>query len=107
MVTQVPAVLLRHRITVEPYAGEGAYGAQYRHAIPNVRALVDEAPRLVRTADGRQVTATATVIAGPTLDCPPGSQVTLPDGRTTTALTVARHTAPGLPVPACTEVTCE
>ncbi|WP_240167490.1 hypothetical protein [Streptomyces noursei] len=43
MVTQVPAVLLRHRITVEPYAGEGAYGPQYRHAIPNVRALVDDA----------------------------------------------------------------
>ncbi|MEF3114489.1 hypothetical protein [Streptomyces chrestomyceticus] len=104
---RVPDALLRHRITVEPYAGEAAYGPQYRHTIPNVRALVDESPRMVRAADGRQVTASATVIAGPTLDCPPGSRITLPDGRTTTALTVARHTAPGLPVPACTEVTCE
>ncbi|MEV5509046.1 hypothetical protein [Streptomyces orinoci] len=104
---RVPDALLRHQITVEPYAGEGAYGAQHRHAIPNVRALVSEGTRMVRAADGRQVQATATVIAGPTLDCPPGSRITLPDGRTTTAITVTRHTAPGLPVPACTEVACE
>ncbi|MEU7046041.1 hypothetical protein AB0A77_33995 [Streptomyces varsoviensis] len=107
MVTRVPPGLLRHRIAVEPYAGEGAYGAQYRHAIPNVRALVDESTRLVRAPDGRQVAASATVIADPGLDCPPGSRITLPDGRITTALTVAHHTAPGLPVPACTEVSCE
>ncbi|WKU45972.1 hypothetical protein Q3V23_18970 [Streptomyces sp. VNUA116] len=107
MVTHVPPALLRHRVAVEPYAGEGAYGPQYRHAIPNVRALVDSSPRLVRAADGRQITATATLIAGPTLDCPPGSRITLPDGRTTTAITVTHHTAPGLPVPTCTEVVCE
>ncbi|MFF4738782.1 hypothetical protein ACFY2W_23295 [Streptomyces sp. NPDC001262] len=107
MVTQVPPALLRHRITVEPAAGEGAYGPQYRHAIPDVPALVDSSPRLVRAPDGRQLTASATLITGPTLDCPPGSRITLPDGRTTTAITVTRHTAPGLPVPACTEVVCE
>ncbi|WP_344122370.1 hypothetical protein [Streptomyces blastmyceticus] len=105
--TRVPPALLRHRIMVEPYAGEGAYGAQYRHVIPDVPALVDASPRLVRAADGRQITASATLIAGPTLDCPPGSRITLPDGRTTTAITVAHHTAPGLPVSACTEVACE
>ncbi|MFC5720369.1 hypothetical protein ACFP1Z_09365 [Streptomyces gamaensis] len=107
MVTRVPPALLRHRITVEPYAGESAYGQQYRHAIPGVPALVDASPRLVRAPDGRQVTASATFIAGPVLDCPPGSRITLPDGRMTTAITVTHHTAPGLPVPACTEVTCE
>ncbi|MFE1770271.1 hypothetical protein [Streptomyces sp. NPDC059008] len=105
--TRVPPALLRHRIVVEPYAGEGAYGAQYRHAIPDVPALVDESPRLVRTTDGRQVTASATFIAGPLLDCPPGSRITLPDGRTITAITTALHTAPGLPIPANTEVSCE
>ncbi|WP_242640839.1 hypothetical protein [Streptomyces kasugaensis] len=107
MVTRVPAALLRHRIVVEPYAGESAYGQQYRHATPDVPALVDATPRMVRASDGRQVVASATFVAGPMLDCPPGSRVTLPDGRTTTALTVAHHTAPGLPVPACTEVSCE
>ncbi|GAU67682.1 putative hypothetical protein [Streptomyces sp. NBRC 110611] len=107
MVTRVPRVLLRHRVTVEPYAGESAYGPQYRHAIPEVPALVDATPRMVRAPDGRQVVASATVIADPALDCPPGSRITLPDGRTTTAITVGHHTAPGLPVPACTEVMCE
>ncbi|MEU7163138.1 hypothetical protein AB0A70_00560 [Streptomyces morookaense] len=104
---QVPPALLRHRISIEPHAGESAYGAQFRHTVPDVPALVDEQPRLVRTADGRQVTASATLIAGPTLDCPPGSRITLPSGRVTTAITVTHHTAPGLPVPACTEVVCE
>ncbi|MGC9541600.1 hypothetical protein [Streptomyces sp. UG1] len=107
MVTRVPEVLLRHRIRIEPYAGDSAYGPTYRPAIEDVPALVDPSPRLVRAPDGRDVTATATFIAGPELDCPPGSRVTLPDGRTTTALTVAHHTAPDLPVPACTEVSCE
>ncbi|GAA3122264.1 hypothetical protein ACFQ0X_06230 [Streptomyces rectiviolaceus] len=55
--------------------------------------------------DGREFTTAATFIAAPDLDCPLGSRITLPDGRTAT--TVARHTAPGLPVPACTEVTTE
>ena len=68
---------------------------------------MDTSPSLVRAPDGRKVTATATFIAAPDLDCPPGSRVTLPDGRAATALTVARHTAPGLPVPACMEVSCE
>ncbi len=63
--------------------------------------------RQVRATDGREVTSTAQVIAAPDLDCPAGSRLTLPTGRTTTALSVARHTAPGLPVPACCEVMCE
>jgi hypothetical protein len=62
---------------------------------------------MVRAPDGRQVTPAATFIAAPDLGCPLGSRITLPDGRTATAITVARHTAPGLPVPACTEVSCE
>ncbi|WP_399088020.1 hypothetical protein ACGH2B_12490 [Streptomyces sp. BBFR2] len=102
---RVPAFLLRHRVVVAPYLGDSAYGPQYGPGV-EVRALVDPARRLVRAADGRQTTATATVITAPGLDCAPGSRLTLPDGRTTTALTVAEHTAPGLPAPACTEVSC-
>lgn len=107
MVSRVHAVLLRHRIRIEPYLGDCAYGPQYGPAVADVPALVDSTPRLTRTPDGREVTAAATFIAAPDLDCPPGSRVTMPDGRTATALTVARHTAPGLPVPACTEVSCD
>ncbi|MFD9813714.1 hypothetical protein [Streptomyces sp. NPDC059080] len=103
----MPGWLLRHRITVEAYAGDTAYGPSYDAPVCDVPALVDEAPRMVRAADGREVLATATVIAAPDLYCPPGSRITLSDGRTTTALAVAHHTAPGLPVPANTEVSCE
>ncbi|RLU85883.1 hypothetical protein CTZ27_26310 [Streptomyces griseocarneus] len=105
--TRLPAFLLRHRISVEPYLGEGAYGARYGARIEDVPALAAETVRMVRAVDGREVTSTAQVIADPDLICPVGSRITLPDGRVTTALSVARHTAPGLPVPACTEVSCE
>ncbi|MCX5161873.1 hypothetical protein OOK39_21800 [Streptomyces sp. NBC_00264] len=105
--TAVPAWTLRHRITIEPYLGDTAYGPQYGPPLPDVPALVAFNIRTVRTREGREATSTAQIIAGPNLECPADSRITLPDGRTTRALTVARHTAPGLPVPASTEVSCE
>ncbi|MEV5567637.1 hypothetical protein AB0L54_32995 [Streptomyces sp. NPDC052196] len=103
----VPDFLLRHRVRIEPYLGESAYGPRYGDPVEDVRALVAETVRMVRAPDGREVTSTAQVITAPGLTCPPGSRLTLPGGRVTTALTVAHNTAPGLPVPACTEVSCE
>ena len=104
---KVPGWLLRHRITVEPYRGDSAYGPTYGPAVEDVPALVALTVRTVRDREGREVTSTATVIAGPDLECPPESRITLPDGRTTRAITVAKHTAPGLPVPESVEVSCE
>ncbi|WP_371652495.1 MULTISPECIES: hypothetical protein [unclassified Streptomyces] len=103
----VPRWLLRHRITVEPYQGEGAYGAVYGPPVADVPALVAETVRTVRDREGREVTSTAQIIADPGLVCPAESRITLPDGRTTKAITIAHHTAPGLPVPQSTEVSCE
>ncbi len=104
---RVPDALLRHRVTVAPYIGDSAYGPIYGPE-QTVRALVAATVRQVRRAtDGRETVSTAQVIAAPGLDCPPGSRVTLPDGRVTTALSTADHSAPGLPVPACVEVSCE
>ncbi|PJN40510.1 hypothetical protein CG747_12625 [Streptomyces sp. CB02959] len=105
--SRVPGWLLRHLITVEPYLGDSAYGPQYGPPAVAVPALVSAAVRQVRGADGREVVSSTTVIAAPGLDCPPGSRLTLPDGRTTTAITTSAHAAPGLPVPACVEVSCE
>ncbi|MFF5495764.1 hypothetical protein [Streptomyces aquilus] len=104
---RVPGWLLRHRITVEPYLGDSAYGPQYGPPIEDVPALVAETIRLVRDREGREVTSTAQIIAAPGLDCPAESRITLPDGRTTRAISVAHHTAPGLPVPQSTEVSAE
>lgn len=103
----VPRWLLRHRIKVEPYLGDFAYGQQYGPAVEDVPALVAETVRTVRDREGREVTSTAQIIAEPDLDCPAESRITLPDGRATKAITIGHHTAPGLPVPQCTEVMCE
>lgn len=106
MVTRVPPSLLRHRIGVEPYQGDGAYGPVYGSLVVHP-ALVSSTVRMVRAADGRAVTSTAQIIAAPDLNCPPGSRVTLPGGRVTTVIASTGHTAPGLPVPASTEVMAE
>ncbi|RAJ61698.1 hypothetical protein K378_04058 [Streptomyces sp. Amel2xB2] len=107
MVTRVPGRHLRHRIHVEPYLGDSAYGPRYGEPVECVPAQVAAVRKQVADKDGREVLATAQVITGPELECPPGSRLTLPDGRTATAISTARHTAPGLPVPACTEVMCQ
>nr|WP_202437982.1 hypothetical protein [Streptomyces sp. SID5910] len=98
--------MLRHQITVEPYAGDSAYGPTYGPPA-EVAALVTPNIRTVRNAQGREVTATAQIITAPGLDCPPESRITLPGGRVTRAISVADYTAPGLPVPECTEVNAE
>ncbi|MEV0559451.1 hypothetical protein AB0I27_39145 [Streptomyces sp. NPDC050597] len=102
----VPGWLLRHRVTVEPYDGDSAYGPTYRPPF-EVRALVGETRKLTRNREGVEVTSTAQIITAPGLDCPAESRITLPSGRTTKAISVAHHTAPGLPVPQSTEVMCE
>lgn len=104
---RVPTWLLPHRITIERYRGEGPVGSVYWPPGDPVRALVSEKVRTVRDRTGREVTSTAQIIADPDLDCPAQSLITLPSGRKTTALHVAAHTAPGLPLPQSTEVFAE
>ncbi|MFI8200033.1 hypothetical protein ACIF6K_26515 [Streptomyces sp. NPDC085942] len=104
---RVPTRLMPHRITIERYRGEGPVGPVYWPPGDPVRALVSERVRTVRDRTGAEVTSTAQIIAAPDLDCPPQSRITLPSGRITTALHVAAHTAPGLPLPASTEVFAE
>ncbi|MFE6683930.1 hypothetical protein [Streptomyces sp. NPDC057729] len=104
---RVPTWLLPHRITIARYRGDGPVGPVYWPPGAPVAALVSETVRTVRDRTGAEVTSTAQIIAEPGLDCPPQSRITLPSGRVTTALHVAAHTAPGLPVPESTEVFCE
>lgn len=104
---RVPTWLLPHRITIERYEGDGTYGPIYGRPVTDVRALVAETIRTVRDRTGREVTSTAQIIAAPGLDCPAESRITLPSGRITTAINAAAHTAPGLPVPQSSEVSCE
>ncbi|MFE4203954.1 MULTISPECIES: hypothetical protein [Streptomyces] len=96
-----------HRITVEPYAGDSAYGPTYGPPLLDVAALVTPATRSVRDAQGRDTLSTAQILTETGLDCPAESRITLPDGRTTRVLAVTEHTAPGLPLPQSKEVVCE
>lgn len=96
----LPGFLLRHRVVVEPYEGDSAYGEVYGAAV-TVRCFLDQSTRLVRDKDGRQVTSGATFHCRLTAitDIPPDSRVTLPDGRKTTVILGRRRDGGGLPTP--------
>ena len=61
---KVPSFLLRDRVTIEPYAGSGAYGDTY--GTPRVvKAHVEPTNRLAIARDGQTVRAEAVVILRP------------------------------------------
>ncbi|MFI6443824.1 hypothetical protein [Kitasatospora sp. NPDC050543] len=103
-VTRVPAWLLRHRVTVEPYLGDSAYGPRYGPLVAGVRCLLDQQTRLVRDKTGREVTSSSTFYCQLTVVAPAGSRVTLPDGRQTTVIAALRRDGAGLGTPDHLEV---
>ncbi|GAA3441060.1 hypothetical protein [Planomonospora venezuelensis] len=100
--SDLPAFLLRHTVTVEALTGEGPYGPEYDDAT-TVRCFVDDKRRLVRDATGGQVVSETTVYMPLSTTCPVGSRVTV-NGRTTTVLVSARRDGGGLPTPDHLEV---
>lgn len=103
---QIPGWLLRHSVTVEAFEGAGAYGPVYGAAV-TVRALVRPGLRLVRAPDGSEVVSSTTVFARRGLTAPPGSRVTLPDGRVTTVIACLDQDGGGLPTPDHVELQLE
>lgn len=99
----IPAMLLVHTVTVEAWEGRGPYGDTYA-APTTVRCFLDEQTRMVRDAAGEQVTSSSTFYARPDAICPAKSRVTLPSGRTTTAIAAYRRDGGGLPTPDHVEV---
>lgn len=99
----IPGWLLRHQVTVEPYLGDSAYGPRYGPPVV-VPCFLDQATRLVRAADGREVTSSSTVYARLDTTAPAGSRVTLPDSRTTTVIAALRRDGHGLGTPDHLEV---
>jgi hypothetical protein len=101
---KMPAFLLQHEVSVEPYLGSSAYGPRYGPMV-TVPCLLEQQTRVVVGADGSDVTSSSTFRAP--LDapaCPPESRVTLPDGDTTTVIACLRHDGRNLPTPQCWEV---
>jgi hypothetical protein len=99
LVSALPAFLLRHRITVEPYLGASANGPKYGPPVAGVRCLLDEQTRLVRSPTGDQVVSSSTVYAPLGTACPAKSRITLPDGRQTTVIAALRRDGGGLATP--------
>lgn len=96
--SSIPEWLLRHTVTIEAYLGQSAYGPRYGAPVA-VRCLLDEQTRMVRAADGTQVTSTSTVRAPLATVAPAQSRVTLPDGRVTSVIAALRRDGGGLPTP--------
>jgi len=103
MVT-LPAFWLQHQVTVEPYEGNSGHGPVFGAPV-TVRCWLEKTTRMVRAADGNEVTSSAQFYCRlDALDAKPESRVTLPSGRVTTVLTVARRDAGRLPLPEHLEV---
>lgn len=99
----IPEWLLRHTVTIEPYLGQSAYGPRYAAPV-TVKGFLDEQTRMVRAADGTQVSSSS--MFRPQLDiaAPAQSRVTLPDGRVTSVIAALRRDGGGLPVPSHLEL---
>lgn len=99
----MPKWMLRHEVTVEPYLGQSAYGPRYGPPAA-VRCFLDEQTRMVRAADGTQVSSTSTARAPLVTVAPAQSRVTLPDGRVTSVIAALQRDGGGLPVPSHLEL---
>jgi hypothetical protein len=96
-------MLLQHRVRVEAYVGSSSKGDLYGPA-EVVRCLIDEKTQQVTSPGGQIVTSGSSYITRPDHRPPPNSRVTLPDGRVTKVITIARADGGALPVPSNTQV---
>jgi hypothetical protein len=103
MVRQIPRLLLQHTVTVEAYLGSGSKGDVYGQP-ERVSCLIDEKTQQVTSPGGQTVTSGSSYITRPGHRPPPNSRVTMPDGRRTTVITIARADGGNLPVPSNTQV---
>lgn len=97
---RLPDLLLRHQVTVEPYAGAGATGDVFGPAV-TVAAFVDRKRRLVRADDGTETVSETRVLCqlDALTEVPARSRVTLPTGETSKVITARRNDGGGLPTP--------
>lgn len=100
-----------HTVTVEPYAGEGAYGKVYGTAVEVTPCLVVHKRRRVRVstqdAAGAEVLSSTTVYCAPGTVAPPESRVTLASGLVAKVLDAADWDGAGMEVTDLVELLLE
>ena len=99
-------------ISVEAYEGTSGYGQPvYADAVDVTPCVVEDTSRLVRVqtqdAAGAEQVSSTTVYAPLTATVPPGSRVTLADGRVSRVLAVSRLEGHGLLLPEHQEISLE
>lgn len=98
-------------ITGEAYAGSGAYGDEYDAAAEVTPCVVQAKRQRVRAqtqdAAGEEVISETTVWCPPGTVLPPGSRITLPDGRVTRVIVASPLNANGWDLPEHVELALE
>lgn len=98
-------------ITGEAYEGSGAYGDVYATAAPVTPCVVQHKRERVRVqtqdAAGEEVISETTVWCPPGTVLPPGSRITLPDGRVTRVIVASPLGASGHDLPEHVELALE
>lgn len=98
----VPGYLLRHQVTIEPYAGQGGNGPTYGAAVL-VRCFREDARKMVRNAQGEQVVSETTCYCPVGTVAPPLSRVTV-GSRVAYVINTKDRDGGGLPTPDHVEV---
>lgn len=99
------AEMFIHAVTVETYAGSGAYGDTWEPESAPVACFIDESRRLVRDQHGSEVVSEMTVLTalGAADRFTPGSRVHV-RGRVVTVIGRSRFDGEALELPSHTEV---
>jgi hypothetical protein len=100
---QIPGFMMRHKAFIEPYIGANSTGEVFGTTTPVTCHFVEKV-KMVRNAQGEEVTSSSSYITAPTHNPPENSRVLTPYGLTRRVVAVERNTWPDMPIPANTIV---
>lgn len=100
---QIPGWMMRHKVFVEPYIGTNAAGEVFGTK-SGVKCHFIEKVKMVRNAQGEEVSSSSSYITVPAHSPPENSRVLVLDGTYRKVVAVERPTWPGMSVPANTTV---
>lgn len=87
----IPKRLLPQTLTYRPLEGRGSFGPIYGDPV-TIPARVQYTSKVVRTGNGEEAVAAATIYVQPTANLPGlGDTVTLPDGSVRPVIAVSEH----------------